>query len=147
MFFNLQVVEEPILTHQCSARLQDELSVVQSNYRIHYSFFFKPGVKHVHRENFTPLSNRTRLKMTEKSIHSTRDISRNLALLISRSRGLSREPSSLATPHPPPLFSVDHLRERKQLPTIRKSSKLLRQKTFGSHIQKFQGIDRIPRLN
>ena len=147
MFFNLQVVEEPILTHQCSARLQDELSVVQSNYRIHYSFFFKPGVEHVHRENFTPLSNRTRLKMTEKSIHSTRDISRNLALLINRSRGLSREPSSVATPPPPTYFFVDHLRERKQLPTIRKSSKLLRQKTFGSHIQKFQGIDRIPRLN
>ena len=102
-FFNLHGVEEPILTHQCSARLQDELSVVQSNYRIHYSFFFKPRVEHVHREHFTPLSNRTHLKMTENSIHSTRDISRNLAFLISRSRGLSREPSLLASP-PPPLF-------------------------------------------
>lgn len=123
MFFNLQVVEEPILTHQCSARLQDELSVVQSNYRIHYSFFFKPRVEHVHREHFTPLSNRTHLKMTKNSIHSTRDISRNLAFLISRSRGLSREPSLLATPHP--YFSVDHLRERKQLANNSKVVKII----------------------
>ena len=125
MFFNLQVVEEPILTHQCSARLQDELSVVQSNYRIHYSFFFKPRVEHVHREHFTPLSNRTHLNMTENSIHSTRDISRNLALLISRSRGLSREPSLLATPPPHPYFSVDHLRERKQLANNSKVVKII----------------------
>ena len=125
MFFNLQVVEEPILTHQCSARLQDELSVVQSNYRIHYSFFFKPRVEHVHREHFTPLSNRTHLKMTENSIHSTRDISRKLAFLISRSRGLSREPSLLAAPPPPPHFSVDHLRERKQLANNSKVVKII----------------------
>ena len=126
VFFNLQVVEEPILTHQCSARLQDELSVVQSNYRIHYSFFFKPRVEHVHREHFTPLSNRTHLKMTENSIHSTRDISRKLAFLISRSRGLSLEPSLLATPpSPPPHFSVDHLRERKQLANNSKVVKII----------------------
>ena len=122
MFFNLQVVEEPILTHQCSARLQDELSVVQSNYRIHYSFFFKPGVEHVHRENFTPLSNRTRLKMTEKSIHSTRDISRNLALLINRSRGLSREPSSVATPPPHLFFRRSFKREE----TVTNNSKVVK---------------------
>ena len=62
--------------------------------------------------------------MTENSIHSTRDISRKLAFLISRSRGLSLEPSLLASP-PPPYFSVDHLRERKQLANNSKVVKII----------------------
>lgn len=72
--------------------------------------------------------------MTENSIHSTRDISRNLALLISRSRGLSREPSLRAISLP--YFSVDHLRERKQLANSSKVVKIIAAKdVLKSHLE------------